>query len=144
MNLRKPFITGLILLLPIVLTLLIISFILNMLTTPFLGLVHSLLDHYNLFNQPFLFFSGSQILMFASKVTVLLLLIGITFLLGFFGRLLFMKYLFHWGDQLFRHIPMVNKIYKGTHEAVKTFFRRPIKSVVPRPLLWMRNIPISW
>lgn len=121
-NIKKHFLTGVAILLPIVLTAIIVAFILNVLTKPFMGTIYSILRYYDLFNKPVLLFSGQQVLTLTSKVLALILLASVTMVLGSFGRLFFVKYLFSLIEKVIQYIPVVNKIYKATKDVVNTVF----------------------
>lgn len=120
---RKLFFTGLITLLPFTLTLMIVIFIINLFTNPFQGSVAAILDHYDLLDKPFLFFSGEDVLYFSSKLLVLIFLFAIIVLIGFLGRLVIAKTFFRFSDYVIQRIPIVNKVYKSTQELVKTIFK---------------------
>ena len=95
---KKYFFTGLALLLPAVLTIWIISFFINLLTRPFLNIVEEVLRYYDLLDQPFLFLSAEQFLHLFSKALVILILVGITFLLGFLTKVFVTNALIKLGD----------------------------------------------
>lgn len=117
---KKHFFTGLAILLPIVLTLLIVLFMINVLTKPFLGTVTTAFDYYGIFNESFLFWSGPTALMVSSKVAIIIFFILFTLLLGLIGQLVLVKYLGRAGDYILHRIPVVNKIYKAIQDVVHT------------------------
>lgn len=121
---KKYFFTGLAILLPAVLTFIIIAFIINLLTKPFLGPVVSIFDQHDLFNEPFLFFSGTTVLLIASKIIILFALIAIIIGVGVLGELFLIRWLRHAGDFLLHRIPFLNKIYKPVQDIVHTIFVR--------------------
>lgn len=119
---KKYFVTGLALLLPAVFTILIVSFVINLLTHPFLGTAVSIFTYYDIFNKPFLFFSGPTVLIVTSKILILIALAILIFLVGILGQLFLLKWLGGLGDYLIHRIPFVNKIYKTTQDVVHTIF----------------------
>ncbi len=121
---KKLFLTGLAILLPVVVTIIVIGFIVNILTAPFLGVVEGILIHYDLLDHKFLFFSGKQVLLLSSKILILLGLVASTLLIGFVARFFFVHYLFRFGDYLIHKIPLINKIYKATQDVVHTLFNK--------------------
>lgn len=125
---KKHFLTGLAILLPSVLTVILVMFIINFLTKPFIGIMQSLLIKYDIFDHPFLFFSGSQVLFFSSKLLALFFLIGLTLLLGFIGRIVLFNYVFKVGDYIIHRIPIINKIYKAIQDVTHTIFKPESKS----------------
>jgi uncharacterized membrane protein len=120
--LKTYFITGLIILLPLTLTVLIILFLFNILTAPFAGVVQQLLDHYQLLQNGFLFFSSKQLQLAVSQLIVLLFLFFGTVLLGFFARRVFFSYILKVSDYIFKKIPLVRAIYKTSQDMIKTVF----------------------
>lgn len=115
---RKYFTTGLIILLPVTLTLLFVMFIVNLLTKPFLGIVQAILHHYNLLTTPF--FGHPQVVLIISKILILLFLFVVVLFVGIVGRWLFIRYLFRFGDALLHKLPLVNKVYKASQDVVHT------------------------
>ena len=121
---KKYFFTGLALLLPAVLTIWIISFFINLLTRPFLNIVEEVLRYYDLLDQPFLFLSAEQFLHLFSKALVILILVGITFLLGFLTKVFVTNALIKLGDRTIHKIPLINRIYKAAQDVVKTLLNK--------------------
>lgn len=119
---RKYFFTGLGILLPIVLTVLIISFLINLLTKPFLGMAQSVLDYYGLLGKSVLFMKTDQLVLITSKLIVLAILIIVTILIGVLARLVVVHYFLRMGDYIIHKIPVVNKIYRAIKEVVSTLF----------------------
>lgn len=119
---KKHFMTGLVIILPIVITVMIVLFVINFLTNPFTQMIANIFDYINIFNKPFLFLSGEQTLFLVSKLFTLLALIGLTLFLGFLGRWFLVDYILHLGDYLVHRIPLVNKIYKAAQEVVHSIF----------------------
>ncbi|MGK5594714.1 MAG: DUF502 domain-containing protein [Parachlamydiaceae bacterium] len=125
---KKYFITGLVILLPLAVTLAVIIFIFNLLTVPFAGALSSILNHYNLLNNGFFIFSGKQLQFFISQVLVLLFMFFFTVLLGMIARWFFVHYLIRFWDYLFHHIPFVNTLYKACKDVINTIFASKTKS----------------
>jgi uncharacterized membrane protein len=115
---RKHFTTGLIFLLPIALTLMFVMFIVNLLTKPLLGVVNDLLHHYHLLGSPV--FNHPQVILFTSKVIILIFLLVMILFVGIVGRWLFVRYVFRFGDALLHKLPLVNKVYKASQDVVHT------------------------
>jgi len=117
---RRHFLTGLALLLPVVLTFWIINLFINILTKPFQNIVEEILRYYDLLDQPFLFLSAEQFLHLFSKLLVILILVGITLILGFLTKVFVMNSLIKLGDKIIHKIPIINRIYKATQDVVQT------------------------
>lgn len=125
---KKYFVTGLVILLPLALTLMIVAFILNFLTEPFLGIVKGIFIQLNLFHRGFLFFSAEQTQIFFSKLIILVFLFFFTILLGIFTRWVFMHYVLRFSDLILHRIPIVNTIYKTSQDVIKTIFTTDTRS----------------
>lgn len=119
---KKNFKTGLLLLIPMIVTLMIVMFIINFLTNPFVQTLSNVFMHFDIFNKPFLFLTKEQTLLVISRLVALVGLMGFTILIGFLGKMLLMDFLLEIGDYLIKHIPWVNKIYKTSQEIVGTIF----------------------
>ena len=119
---KKYFITGLVILLPLAVTILILVFIVNFLTGPFIGLVSSFLKEFDIINKGFLFMSPEQVLRHGSQLLILVCLFIITLVLGVIARWFFFKSLINVSDKILHKIPLVNKVYKTTQEIIKTLF----------------------
>ncbi|MBA3957452.1 MAG: DUF502 domain-containing protein [Parachlamydiaceae bacterium] len=119
---KKYFITGLVILLPLMLTLIVVGFFFNVLTEPFLGLTQAVLHRYGLMEHGFLFLSATQVQALVSQVLILLVLIGFTILLGIVGRWFFVHYVIRSWEYLIHRIPLVNAVYRGCQDVIKTIF----------------------
>lgn len=112
---KKSFLTGFAILLPIVLTVLIVMFFVNLLTQPFINLTRELFLETGLF-------SNEQVILVISKILILLFLVSTTLLIGFFTQHLFANYFFTAFDKIIHKIPLVNKVYKSLQEVMHTLF----------------------
>lgn len=125
---KKYFATGVVVLLPLALTFWIISFIISLLTTPFLGIAEAILSAVGLNNVSFLFLSSQQVLEYASTILVLLFLLGIILAIGAVGRHFFFKYLMRIGDSIMHKIPVISTVYKTSQELIQTVLTTSNKS----------------
>lgn len=142
---KKYFITGLVILLPLALTLAIISFIFNFLTAPFVGIVRHIFNYFGFVESGFLFFSAEQVQILLSKLLILLLLLLFTLSLGAIARWFFIHALIKLWDYVFHRIPFVSSIYKTCQEVINTIFTSKTKSfkqvvLVPFPSAEMQSI----
>ncbi len=119
---KKYFITGLVILLPLAVTIGIIIFIVNFLTRPFIEAASNFLSHFPLLQKGFLFLNSEQLVRYGSKILILMMLFGVTILLGMITRWFFIKGLLNLGDRLLHRIPLVNTVYKTTQDIIKTLF----------------------
>jgi uncharacterized membrane protein len=125
---RKYFITGLVILLPLALTLAIVVFVVNLFTNPFIDLFKDALNHYNLLQNGFLFLSADQVQLYFSRLLILILLFGFTVLLGVLTRWVIIHYFIRVGEYIFHKIPFVRSIYKTSKDVIHTIFTDTTKS----------------
>ncbi len=137
---KKHFITGLVILLPLVVTIAVVIFLVNFLTKPFIGVVSAILAKFEIINHGFLFLSPEDVLNYGSKLIILVLLFLVTVGLGMITRWFLINTLFRLGDKILHRIPIVNTVYKTTQDIIKTLFvsdKNTFKQVVmvpfPRP-----------
>lgn len=119
---KKYFITGLVILLPLALTLAIVIFLFNLLTQPFAGIVQSIFNHYNLLQNGFLFLKAEQVQLYISQIVILLFLFFFTVSLGIITRWFFIHYIIRFSEQLFLRIPFISSIYNASKDVIKTIF----------------------
>ncbi|MDB6081754.1 MAG: hypothetical protein JWO53_1026 [Chlamydiia bacterium] len=125
---KKYFATGVVVLLPLALTFWIVSFIIGILTTPFLGIAETILSAIGLNRVSFLFLSPQQVLEYSSTVLVLLFLFGIILTIGAVGRHFFFKLLMKVGDKILHKIPVISTVYKTSQELITTILTTSNKS----------------
>ncbi len=137
---KKYFLTGLILLLPVAVTIVVIVFLVNFFTQPFIGLTSGIIHKLNLFSSGFLFLSQEQVIQYGSRIFILAILFLATVLLGIFTRWFLINGLFRVCDKILHRIPIINTVYKTSQEIIKTLFvsdKNSFKQVVmvpfPRP-----------
>jgi uncharacterized membrane protein len=125
---KKYFITGLIFLLPLAVTLGIAIFIVNLFTAPFVGIVKNIFQRYGLLDTGFLFLSAEQTQVLVSQVVIIVLLFFFTVLLGALTRWFFIHYLIRIGDYILLRIPVVSSVYKTSQDVIRTVFTTSKKS----------------
>ncbi len=119
---KKYFVTGLVILLPLTLTLAVVGFIFNLLTEPFLGISKTILDYYGLLDKGFLFLSAHQLQTVFSQILILIVLFIFTVLLGLIARWFFFHYIIRFWESLIHRIPFISTIYKTCQDVIKTIF----------------------
>ncbi len=137
-GMKKSFITGLVIWLPLALTVMLVIFIVNFMTTPFMGFTQEVLKATGLLENGFFFLSREQLLRYGSQFLILSLLFGFTIFLGFFARWFFFHSLINFGNRILHKIPFVNKIYKTSQDVIQTVFQSQSEAfqqvvVVPFP-----------
>ena len=133
---KKYFITGLVILLPLAVTIAIVFFVVNFLTKPFIGAVSNFLQEIHVLHKGFLFLSSEQVVKYGSQFFILICLFLFTLLLGIIARWFFFKALLKFSDKLLHKIPLINKVYKTSQEIIKTLFvtdKTSFKQVVMVP-----------
>jgi uncharacterized membrane protein len=137
---KKYFITGLVILLPLAITIAVVIFLVNFLTQPFIGVVSAVLAKLNIINQGFLFLTPEQLVRYGAKLIILVLLFLFTVGLGMITRWFLINALFRLGDSILHRIPIVNTVYKTTQDIIKTLFvsdkksfQRVVMVPFPRP-----------
>lgn len=121
-HIKTNFITGLVILLPVVLTIAILGFLINFLTEPFMGFVAKILSHFSFGHEKILFFTKEEFITYLSKFLIIIALVAITFSLGLLTRLFFTNSLLSIGDAILHKIPVVKTVYKTTQDIIKTLF----------------------
>jgi len=135
-NLKKHFVTGFVILLPLAVTIAVIAFVVNFLTKPFMGMISTVLERLHISDNGLLFLSHDQVIKYSSKLLILALLFLLTILLGMLARWFFIRAFFSVGDRLLHKIPLVNTVYKTTKDIIKTLFvsdKNSFKQVVMVP-----------
>ncbi|MFZ4673772.1 MAG: DUF502 domain-containing protein [Chlamydiia bacterium] len=133
---KKYFITGMIILLPLAVTVGLVAFIVRLLTNPFVGWVKNFLQMHQLQPGKFFFLSQDQVILFSAQALILFTLFIFTLFLGMITRWFFIKSMIEFFDSLLLKIPLVNKIYKTTQEIIRTLFssdKSSFKEVVLAP-----------
>jgi uncharacterized membrane protein len=133
---KKYVMTGLVMLLPIALTIWIISSIVSWLTGPFIGITEKILAAIGVTEIPLLFLSADKVLFLASQLLVLLFLFLFILLIGAVGRHFLVASLIRWGDALLHRIPVISSVYKTSQELIQTILttdNKAFKQVVLVP-----------
>ncbi|MCB1111873.1 MAG: DUF502 domain-containing protein [Chlamydiales bacterium] len=125
---RKYFITGLMILLPLAMTIIIVMFLVNLLTVPFIGIVQSIFNYYDIFTQGFLFLSAAQVQEYVAKVLILAALFFSTVFIGWITRWYFIHRLLKIWDYLFNKVPFIRSVYKTSQDVINTIFTNDSKS----------------
>lgn len=129
---KKYLITGLVILLPIALTLMIILFLFDFFTEPFVHIVGPLIESI----QSKVDISLPQgIVLFLSRLLSLLFLCIFIFFLGVVTQLLLVKTLMNWGNLILFRIPLIKTIYKVSRDIFSALFNTDGKKVFKHPVM---------
>lgn len=144
---RKYFITGLALLLPVAITIAIILILIKFFTEPFINFTSSLIHTLNLFPHGLFLLSQDSIIQYVSRILILVMLFGVTVLLGMVTRWFFIHSFFAVCDKILHRIPVINTVYKTSQDIIKTIFsadKNSFKQVVmvpfPRPGVYVMGL----
>ena len=117
---KKYFLTGLVTLLPLAVTVAVLIFVVNLLTKPFMSIVTVPLSSLPI-NSEGIIRTISQILILAS---LFLITIGV----GIAAQRFFFKALMKFGDSLVNKIPLISTVYRTAKEIFQTLFAADNKS----------------
>ena len=119
---KRNFLTGLVIILPIALTIFILLLIVDLLTMPFLGFAERILHHTPLMNASSPILSSDGAIKLWSQITILVGIFLIILLLGLFARWFLFNYFIKLGDKIIHRIPIINKLYKTVKEVINVIF----------------------
>ena len=108
---RKHFITGLAVVLPLVLTLVIIQYLFKAADSWIAGPIYSVLP----------FRVDKNIAVFSIKVLILIALLLAIYLVGWATQILIVKQILKFGEDLLDRVPMVNRVYSTMKEMATAF-----------------------
>lgn len=128
---KKYFLTGMILLLPLALTIIIVVFLVDLFTDPFVEVVSDFLTPI----APIPILNSSEFLHFFARIIILISLTFFLILLGFLARRFFFKSLIQWMHSLMSRIPMVRSIYSVSKDLLGAIFTDKGKKAFTRTLL---------
>ncbi len=119
---KKNFLTGLALILPLTITLFFVAWIIDLLTSPFQNIVERALSNYNVIEGTFFIFSKEQMLYLFGKIIILFCIASFLCFVGFFAKLFITNSLLSLADWMIGRIPFVRTLYKKIQEIVNTVF----------------------
>lgn len=123
---KKTFLAGLATLLPIAITFFVVLFIVDFLTAPFVGIIEDLITHHGTTE---LASHHKYLLLFISRVIVLILFLVLVFILGVLGRKIFFSWFINLTHRVFYKIPIIKTIYKITRELSNSVFSEKKKTL---------------
>jgi uncharacterized membrane protein len=119
---KQRFLTGLIIILPLTITVWVISFLVRLCTKPFETAASTLLEKVGVFQQGWWIFSAEQMLHAATTVFILISLILILFLIGLIGQWFFFHVIMKAIDGVMLQVPIINKVYKACRDFTDVLF----------------------
>ena len=124
---RKYLLTGLAILLPLALTIMVIFFLIDFFTSPFVHLVD---DH--IFSKAAL---PAGVTLFISRILALILLCIFIFLLGVVARWYVIKDILSGTSALLSRIPLIKTVYKTSRDVIAALFSMDGKKAFKYPVL---------
>jgi len=122
---KKNLISGLILLLPLAVTIFIVVFLVDFLTAPFLENVKDIIKF---FTSNYVDFDAhNTVLILISRCLILLALFFGVILLGYLANKLFFHFFMKMIHRWMMKIPLINKVYKGVRDIVVALFSQDKK-----------------
>lgn len=112
---KNDFKAGLAILLPIMLTLIIVGFLINFFTGPFLKPTEALFNYLGILQN-----SSPVTVLFVSKILILISLGMLIILIGWLARHFLVEYFFQLTDTILHRMPFINRIYKPCREVVNS------------------------
>ncbi len=124
---KKYLLTGVVILLPVAFTIMIITFLFDFFTEPFLHVVGPLIDMIPI-SLP------HEAALFLARILSLLFLIAFIFLLGFLVQLFLVKTLMNWMNEILYKIPFIKTIYRVSRDVFSALFSTDGKKAFKRPV----------
>ncbi|MCI5052232.1 MAG: DUF502 domain-containing protein [Simkaniaceae bacterium] len=124
---KRYLLTGLAILLPVAVTIWVVMFLVDILTTPFEGTMRALLNYLSentIFHDYLIFFS---------RAFVLIVIVVVTFILGFLGQHFLTRWMIKMVNRIFLRIPIFKSIFRISREITKSFLKqdsKPFKKTV--------------
>jgi len=129
---KKYLITGLVILMPVVLTTMIIAFLFDFFTEPF---VHIIGHFFALVQMHFAFTLSDGLTLFISRVLIIIFLFMFILTLGIVAHWFVIKKVLSGTHHLISRIPIVKSVYKISREIISAFFALDGKKAFHHPVL---------
>ncbi len=128
---KKYLLTGLIIILPGILTLMVIIFLFDLFTGPFVNIVGPLVA----LIQKKSFTLPEGFTLFLSRLFALIFLCIFIFLLGLVTQLFLVKTLINWADRVMYRIPFIRTVYRVSRDVFSALFSTEGKKAFKRPVM---------
>lgn len=116
---KKAFLTGLAILTPVVLTVMLITFIIDLFTNPFLGLATTFLKQ---IRPDYDFLASEELIRVFARIFILAFLCIFLFFLGLIARWFFIRTFLAWGNKLLLKTPIIRSIYNVSRDVISALF----------------------
>lgn len=143
---KRNLLSGLILLLPVTITIGVFIFLVDLLTTPFLGNMEAFL-HYLARNWSIDIEYHKTALVIISRLSILILLFISVMVLGFLANRIFFHWMVRTMHAIMGRIPLINSIYKMCRDIIEALFsekRKIFTRVVTIPFPYKESNAIGF
>lgn len=138
---KKHLLTGLIILMPIMLTLMVIVFLIDFFTAPFIPIVSNMLIS---IESAFHFQIPASLTLVVARLLALILLCLFILCLGALTRWFFMKSLFEFGGKLISRIPFIKTVYNVSKDIFSALFSSDGKKIFQYTVITPYPFPPSY
>lgn len=122
---KKYLIAGLIILLPLILTIMIFVFVVDLFTAPFLTMF---IDFLSRFEQTLPLLKNPTFITIFARILIIIMLLVFIFLLGIIARWFFFRSLINLANKIISKIPFVKTIYKSLKDIISSFVAQERKA----------------
>lgn len=116
---KKHFLTGLVILMPVALTLMILIFLVDFFTTPFISIVSAILSS---LETALDFEIPQHLTLVTARILALVLLFLFILLLGALAHWFIIKKILSWADRIISKIPFIKTVYKVSRDIFAALF----------------------
>ena len=138
---KKYFLTGLVILMPAALTLMVILFLFDLFTAPFVNIVSHLFE---ILSAKIAFNPSHGLALFISRILALILLVLFIFFLGTVARWFLVKNLLSGTHQILSKIPFIKTVYKVSRDVISALFSTEGKKAFKYPVMFPFPHPHSF
>jgi uncharacterized membrane protein len=129
---KKYLFTGFLILLPVALTLMVILFLFDVFTAPFVTVVGPLVS---LIQTEIPFVLPTGLTLFLSRILSLIFLSLFILLLGILTQWLVVKNFINWADGVMYRIPLIRSVYRVSRDILNALFSTNGKKAFKRPVM---------
>lgn len=129
---KKQLLTGIVILLPVALTLMVIFFLFDLFTEPFINIVGPLVA---LIQKALHFTLPEGLTLFLSRLLSLIFLCIFIVLLGVVTQVFLIRTLIQWTNTVLYRIPLINTVYKVSRDIFNAIFSADGKKAFKRPVM---------
>ena len=124
---KKDLTAGLIILLPIVLTIVVVVWLFDLMTEPFMGIIEKLIVAYE--KSEGIDISNHDVLVAViSRMVILIVLFLLIWALGFIARKFFFHHFIAFSKRIFTKIPFIKTVYTLTYEVTHALLKEGEKT----------------